>query len=40
MPGFTSKSMYPMMWGASGLAYPTLISRLVDLAIDRFKKKV
>lgn len=34
MPGFTSSSMYPMMWQASGLDYPSLISRLVELAIE------
>lgn len=35
MPGFTASSMYPMMWAASGLDYPSLISRLIDLALER-----
>ncbi len=35
MPGFTDTSMFPMMWAASGLAYPDLIATLVQLALDR-----
>lgn len=35
MPGFTQTSAYPKLWGASGLGYPDLISRLIDLALDR-----
>ncbi len=35
IPGFTSISMYPKLWKASGLTYPELIDRLVDLAIER-----
>lgn len=35
LPGFTSISMYPKMWGASGLGYSELISRLVELALER-----
>ena len=35
MPGFTPISMYPKMWQASGLDYPDLIDRLVDLALAR-----
>ena len=35
IPGFTSISMYPKLWGASGLAYPELIERLLDLAVER-----
>jgi D-alanine-D-alanine ligase len=35
IPGFTSISMYPKMWEASGLAYPKLIDRLIELAMDR-----
>jgi D-alanine-D-alanine ligase len=35
IPGFTSISMYPKMWEASGLAYPALIDRLIELAIER-----
>jgi D-alanine-D-alanine ligase len=39
IPGFTRISMYPKLWEASGLSYPALIERLVDLAIERFKDK-
>ena len=35
IPGFTPKSMFPMLWAASGLAYPELVARLVDLAVER-----
>ena len=35
MPGFTSTSMFPRMWAASGLAYPDLVDRLVQLALTR-----
>ena len=33
LPGFTSISMYPKLWQASGINYPTLLSRLIDLAM-------
>jgi D-alanine-D-alanine ligase len=35
LPGFTSISMYPKLWAASGLKYPDLIDRLISLAIER-----
>jgi len=35
MPGFTTISMYPQLWSASGVAYDTLIDRLITLARDR-----
>lgn len=35
MPGFTSISMYPKLWEASGLPYPRLIDRLIELALER-----
>lgn len=35
IPGFTSISMYPKMWEASGLSYPKLIDRLIELALAR-----
>jgi D-alanine-D-alanine ligase len=35
MPGFTPVSMFPQMWAASGVAYPTLVARLIDDAIAR-----
>ncbi|MDE3169305.1 MAG: D-alanine--D-alanine ligase [Acidobacteriota bacterium] len=34
IPGFTSISMYPKMWEASGLPYPQLIDRLIELALE------
>lgn len=37
IPGFTSISMYPKMWEASGLEYPDLIDRLIQLALERFE---
>ncbi len=39
MPGFTSISMYPKLWEASGLPYKNLIDRLIELALDRHKEK-
>src|SRR5256714_3225144 len=39
IPGFTRISMYPKLWEASGLSYPSLIERLVDLAIESFHDK-
>ncbi|TMD17226.1 MAG: ATP-grasp domain-containing protein, partial [Chloroflexi bacterium] len=39
IPGFTRISMYPKLWEASGLSYPSLIERLVELAIERFNDK-
>ena len=35
MPGFTATSMFPQMWAASGLSYPDLVDRLVQLALRR-----
>jgi D-alanine-D-alanine ligase len=35
MPGFTEISMYPKLWAASGLSYPQLLDRLIELAIER-----
>lgn len=37
IPGFTSISMYPKLWGASGLTYPELIERLIQLAMERWE---
>jgi D-alanine-D-alanine ligase len=39
IPGFTSISMYPKMWEASGLPYPKLIDRLIELALERHRDK-
>ena len=35
IPGFTSISMYPKLWEASGMPYPDLVDRLVELAVER-----
>jgi D-alanine-D-alanine ligase len=35
MPGFTTISMYPRMWAASGVDYPTLLAAMVDTAVAR-----
>jgi D-alanine-D-alanine ligase len=35
IPGFTSISMYPKLWQASGLSYTQLVDRLIDLALER-----
>jgi len=37
IPGFTSISMYPKLWEASGLPYPDLVTKLLDLGIERFE---
>ena len=39
IPGFTSISMYPKMWEASGLPYPKLIDRLIELALELHREK-
>jgi D-alanine-D-alanine ligase len=39
MPGFTSISMYPKLWAASGLEYADLIDRLIQLGIERHEDK-
>jgi D-alanine-D-alanine ligase len=39
MPGFTSISMYPKMWAASGIPYPELMDRLVQLGLERHEDK-
>jgi D-alanine-D-alanine ligase len=35
IPGFTSISMYPKLWEASGMPYRELVRRLLDLAVER-----
>jgi D-alanine-D-alanine ligase len=35
MPGFTTISMYPRMWAASGMDYPTLLATMIDTALAR-----
>jgi len=39
IPGFTSISMYPKMWEHSGLPFPALLDRLIELAIDRQRQR-
>ena len=39
MPGFTSISMYPKLWAASGVGYKELIDRLIELARERYAEK-
>jgi len=39
IPGFTPISMYPKLWEASGLPYPKLIDRLIELAMERFEER-
>jgi len=39
IPGFTSISMYPKMWEASGIPYSELISRLIELALEQHREK-
>jgi len=40
IPGFTSISMYPKMWEHAGLAYPKLLDRLIDLALERHRARL
>ncbi|MFY9855725.1 MAG: D-alanine--D-alanine ligase family protein [Terracidiphilus sp.] len=39
MPGFTKISMYPKLWEATGLSYKELITRLIELALERQSEK-
>jgi D-alanine-D-alanine ligase len=39
MPGFTSISMYPKLWAATGVTYPELIDRLIQLGLERHAEK-
>jgi D-alanine-D-alanine ligase len=39
MPGFTAISMYPKLWAASGIAYPELIDKLIQLGFERHEEK-
>lgn len=39
IPGFTPMSMYPRMWQASGMSYPALVDRLIQLALQRHREK-
>jgi D-alanine-D-alanine ligase len=37
LPGFTALSMYPQLWEATGVTFPSLVDELVQLAIERYK---
>jgi D-alanine-D-alanine ligase len=39
IPGFTTISMFPTLWEATGLSYPAVLDRLVDLALERHAGK-
>ncbi len=39
LPGFTDSSMFPLMWAASGLPYPALLDRMIELAIERHERR-
>ena len=38
MPGFTATSMYPIMWKASGIEFPALVDKLIQLGLERTGK--
>ena len=38
LPGFTSTSMYPQLWNHSGVPFPELCDRLVNLALERYRE--
>lgn len=38
LPGFTSTSMYPQLWAATGIAFPQLVDRLINLALERYRE--
>jgi D-alanine-D-alanine ligase len=40
LPGFTSISMYPKLWAATGLKYSNLLNQLIALALDRHSRKL
>ncbi|MCH8200937.1 MAG: D-alanine--D-alanine ligase, partial [Chloroflexi bacterium] len=39
IPGFTPTSMYPKLWAHAGLSYSDLISRLIELGLERYQEK-
>ena len=39
LPGFTEVSMYPRLWEATGLPYPQLLDRLIELALERHRRR-
>ncbi len=39
IPGFTNSSMFPTLWGQHGISYQDLITKILDLAIERFQQR-
>ena len=39
IPGFTRISMYPKLWNATGISYPQLVNRLIELALERKRER-
>jgi len=39
LPGFTDGSMYPRLWEATGIPYPALVDRLIELALERHRRR-
>ena len=39
LPGFRPVSMFPLLWAKAGIAYRELISRIIDLALERFARE-
>ena len=39
LPGFTENSMYPRLWAATGVAYPALLDRLIEIALERHRRR-
>jgi D-alanine-D-alanine ligase len=39
IPGFTSISMYPKLWEASGIGYSDLLTRILELAFERHARR-
>src|SRR5690606_39006155 len=39
MPGFTKISMYPKLWERSGLSYPALLDRLIEIALEKYRER-
>ncbi len=39
IPGFTNISMYPKLWEVSGLAFPALLDRLLELGLERYQEQ-
>lgn len=39
IPGFTSISMYPKLWEASGISYPDLLTRILELGLERHERR-